>query len=62
MSFVMATKTPDLPVLTRAESEVMQALWDLGEGTVQQILEKLGKDLAYGEARIESYPMVPVGR
>ncbi|HEY3447411.1 MAG TPA: BlaI/MecI/CopY family transcriptional regulator [Myxococcales bacterium] len=43
----MSPKPANLPVLTRAESEVMQALWNLGEGTVQQILERLGKDLAY---------------
>jgi predicted transcriptional regulator len=44
----MATKKKaDLPVLTRAESEVMQVLWALGEGTVQQVLEKLDKSVAY---------------
>ncbi|MGC4121725.1 MAG: BlaI/MecI/CopY family transcriptional regulator [Myxococcales bacterium] len=43
----MKTPARPLPVLTRAESEVMQALWHLGEATVQQVLEKLGKDLAY---------------
>ena len=47
MTFVMSSKRPDPPVLTRAESQVLQAVWDLGAGTVQQILERLGKDLAY---------------
>jgi predicted transcriptional regulator len=43
----MSRRRTDLPVLTRAESEVMRALWELGEGTVQQILEQLDKGLAY---------------
>jgi predicted transcriptional regulator len=43
----MTTKHTTPPVLTRAESEVMQALWDLGQGTVQQVLDRLGRDLAY---------------
>ena len=47
MFLVMSAKPPALPVLTRAESQVMQALWALGEGTVQQLLDQLGRDQAY---------------
>ncbi|HCF57029.1 MAG TPA: MarR family transcriptional regulator [Myxococcales bacterium] len=47
MTFVMNAKKAELPVLTRAESEVLQALWTLGEGTVQQLLEQMGKQVAY---------------
>jgi len=33
-------KEPDIRELTKAESQVMQVLWDLGKGMVNQILEK----------------------
>lgn len=37
----------DKPYLTRAESELMQLLWKRGPSTVQQLLEGLGRDVAY---------------
>ncbi len=33
--------------LTRYELELMDVLWDLGEGTVQQVCDKLERPLAY---------------
>ncbi len=33
--------------LTRYELELMDVLWRLGEGTVQDVCENLGRDLAY---------------
>src|SRR4051812_17931692 len=35
------------PYLTRAESELMQLLWKHGPSTVQQLLERLGREVAY---------------
>lgn len=35
------------PYLTRAESELMQLLWRHGPSTVQQLLERLGREVAY---------------
>lgn len=35
------------PYLTRAESELMQLLWKHGACTVQQLLEGLGREVAY---------------
>jgi BlaI family transcriptional regulator, penicillinase repressor len=43
----MKTTSRDLPILTRGESEVMRALWTLGQGTVQDIIDKMGKSVAY---------------
>lgn len=39
----MATK----PYMTRAESELMQLLWKHGPSTVQQLLEKMEREVAY---------------
>jgi BlaI family transcriptional regulator, penicillinase repressor len=33
--------------LTRYELELMDVLWQLGEGTVQDVCDRLGRDLAY---------------
>jgi BlaI family penicillinase repressor len=33
--------------LTRYELELMNVLWKLGEGTVQDVCDNLGRDLAY---------------
>lgn len=33
--------------LTRYELELMDVLWDLGEGTVQEVCDKLDRPLAY---------------
>ena len=35
------------PYLTRAESELMQLLWKHGPSTVQQLLERLDREVAY---------------
>lgn len=40
-------KTEGLPILTRAESEVMQALWEQGEATVQELVRRMKRPLAY---------------
>jgi predicted transcriptional regulator len=37
----------DLPILTRAESEVMRVLWDKGAGTVHDVAAALPRELAY---------------
>jgi predicted transcriptional regulator len=35
------------PTLTRRELDVMSALWELGEGTVNDVRHKVGSNLAY---------------
>lgn len=39
--------TPELPILTRAESEVMRALWTTGPATVATLREQMGGKAAY---------------
>jgi predicted transcriptional regulator len=43
----MSAKRKDLPLLTRAESEVMGALWKRGQATVHELMADLDKDVAY---------------
>lgn len=38
---------PELPILTRAEAEVMHALWTRGRATVHEVVEALPRALAY---------------
>lgn len=37
---------PDLAPLTRQQRAIMEVVWDLGEVTVNQVRERLGRDLA----------------
>lgn len=41
------TKTAALPILTRAESEIMQQLWTHGPSTVNALLERTDRSAAY---------------
>jgi predicted transcriptional regulator len=41
------SKKESLPILTRAESELMRALWDGGPATVQELVSRLARPLAY---------------
>jgi predicted transcriptional regulator len=41
------TKKRELPILTRAESELMRVLWDAGPVTVQALVGLLDRTLAY---------------
>ena len=41
------TKKRELPILTRAESELMRVLWDAGPVTVQALVGLLDRALAY---------------
>ena len=43
----MTLKRRELPILTRAESEVMQLLWRHGPATVAELVERVPRDLAY---------------
>ncbi len=43
----MGARKTSLPILTRAESELMHALWKGGPATVQQLVERLARPLAY---------------
>src|SRR5262245_33506976 len=36
-----------LPTLTRAESDIMQVLWTIGQGTVHDVIATLDRDVAY---------------
>ncbi|MFZ5468274.1 MAG: BlaI/MecI/CopY family transcriptional regulator [Myxococcota bacterium] len=37
----------NLPLLTRAETEVMRLLWQHGPSTVQQLMERMERQVAY---------------
>lgn len=37
----MATEKPNKPQLTKGEEEVMQQLWELGKGTVNDIISRM---------------------
>jgi len=41
------SKTPPLPLLTEVELEMMRVLWERGPSTVQDVLNHLGRKLAY---------------
>jgi BlaI family penicillinase repressor len=43
----MEVMRKDVPLLTRAEAEVMQVLWRTGAATVQQVVNALARPLAY---------------
>ncbi len=40
----------DLPILTRAETEIMQVLWSRGSATVHALVEALPRPVAYTTA------------
>ena len=39
--------SPNPQSLTRRELDIMSALWELGEGTVNQVRDRVDPDLAY---------------
>ena len=43
----MGIETMERPRLSRGELEIMDALWRLGEGTVQDVCDALDRELAY---------------
>lgn len=40
----------DLPTLTRAESEIMQIVWERGPATVHDVIEAMSREVAYTTA------------
>jgi predicted transcriptional regulator len=48
--------------LTPLELEIMQILWDRGPSTVQEIRERLGKDLAYNTVQTMLNLLVKKGK
>ena len=45
--FTLGAKTMKSPRLTRYELELMDVLWQRGEGTVQEVCDELERPLAY---------------
>jgi predicted transcriptional regulator len=43
----MASKQPELPTLTRAESEIMQILWAKSRATVHEVVDAMTRPVAY---------------
>jgi predicted transcriptional regulator len=43
----MVSKKPQLPTLTRAESEIMQILWAKGRATVHEVVDTMSRPVAY---------------
>src|SRR3954451_3489261 len=43
----MASHSPDSPMPTPAEVDILAALWRLGPATVREVHEELGKDSGY---------------